>query len=122
MKKLVFFAVAIFSYGVNAQDIVVAEAVNNGELFDTVSNKVVCTDNSVKIVVDLKKSNVAVTTDGYLKNYKVDKVEFYNASTLYLYCSDEHEKVNVFYGLDGYSVGISYQNFIATALRVEPKE
>ena len=110
MKKLILFVVALFCLSVNAQDISVAESNRDGDLFNIDTQKTICSDNSIKVVIDLKKSNVDITSFGEVKNYKIDKVEFWNSKSLFLYCSYKGEKIEIFYRLDGYTVGVTYEN------------
>jgi hypothetical protein len=116
MKKVFFFAIALFTLNSYAQTLYSAENICNGKTVNTMTGEELSNDNTICIEVDLKKSNVEITNFGEVKNYAIGELESGEfEGYYYIYCySKEYGNIQVM--TTDYGISVTYgENLMAFA-------
>jgi hypothetical protein len=74
MKKLLFITIALYCFDVNAQEIFIAESINDGYVFDLIANQDTSNTNTICIEVNYKNATVQVTNLGETRLYHIDNI------------------------------------------------
>jgi len=111
MKKVLFFAIALFSLNSNAQDLIIGENINNGTIANILTGEEISNTNCICVEINSKTSTIEITTFDVVQKYHIDRAEFNGDGYNDYFCSNNQgQKIEVSTSL--YAISVLYDHYL----------